>query len=458
MSGSSSGSSMSTDDGGACAVTASSIRITEVDVGVTVVNNELDSNPPNPGLMPLAISPIPGGGSRLAWMGNDSMVHIVQLDTNDQVVSGSSLGLPAVDFQDILADGTGGVVLVSRAAMGGGNLNCGTLSNLCGTMLPSTDPCYDLYMVRFDGSAETWATKLTDATAALPPYSTGPTGPNVVFIWWYAHNGRLAWSGTNYAAYFGAAVSTSQMCTTPSTLSTGINIHQGDRLSIVNPSGAIQMGGWSWGCSHSGYERVVWDGATNAFAAVCKSDTYPQPGLNFNASALVRMIDLSYSNLGNLVAGAGGYWLTLSDIRSGQTANSDGDADVHLIHFTASGGAGFGGRGASATVDKDIVLASDSGLNDRAPHLAAYGNNRLLAAWETSSAAGDLTSFDTSRKLYVQSIDATTGTAEGAAFQVSGVTGNRYQDFRAYPDGSVAYPAPGSTGTKIKIVRVLPCP
>jgi hypothetical protein len=37
------------------------------------------------------------------------------------------------------------------------------------------------------------------------------------------------------------------------------------------------------------------------------------------------------------------------------------------------------------------------------------------------------------------------------------VLGSRYQDFRAYPDGSVAYPAPGSSGTKIKILRVLPC-
>jgi hypothetical protein len=37
------------------------------------------------------------------------------------------------------------------------------------------------------------------------------------------------------------------------------------------------------------------------------------------------------------------------------------------------------------------------------------------------------------------------------------VLGSRYQDFRAYPDGSAAYPAPGSSNTKIKILRVLPC-
>jgi hypothetical protein len=37
------------------------------------------------------------------------------------------------------------------------------------------------------------------------------------------------------------------------------------------------------------------------------------------------------------------------------------------------------------------------------------------------------------------------------------VTGNRYHEFKSFPDGSVAFPAPGSGGTKLKILRVLPC-
>jgi len=37
------------------------------------------------------------------------------------------------------------------------------------------------------------------------------------------------------------------------------------------------------------------------------------------------------------------------------------------------------------------------------------------------------------------------------------VLGSRYQDFRAYPDGSVAYPAPGSNSTSINILRILAC-
>ena len=330
-----------TDDGETCGITTDKIRITEIDVGAAVVNNELDSNPPQPGLMPIAISPIPSGGSRVAWMGTDSMVHITQLDANDQVVAGSTFGLPAVDLQDIYADDNGGVLLLSRNAMGGGNLNCGNINNLCGASAsyPTTDPCYDLYMVRFDGTTETWATELTDSQTD--------------------NNNRIA-IAPNYAT------------------------------------------------------------------------VYP--------------VDLSYSSLGNVVvASGGGYWATVSNIRPGQPAGMDGLADVHLLHFS------------TGTADQDITLASDPGLNDRAPHLASYGTGRLLAAWETSTAIGVLAANDKNRKLYIQALDSATGAAEGPPVNVAAITGNRYQDFRTFPDGSVAYPAPGSTSTKLKIVRVLPC-
>ncbi|MBV9946153.1 MAG: hypothetical protein JOZ69_04825, partial [Myxococcales bacterium] len=157
--------------------------------------------------------------------------------------------------------------------------------------------------------------------------------------------------------------------------------------------------------------------------------------------------DLSYSNLGSLLADpAGGYWAITSDIRAGQPAGMDGLADVLLLHFT------------TGAADAPLTVASDPGLNDRAPHLAAFGPKRMLAAWETSTRAGDLQRNDTGRKLYVQVLDASTGAPAGASYNVPGVLGSRYQDFRTYVDGSVAYPSPGSAGTKIKILRVLPCP
>jgi hypothetical protein len=421
------------------------VRVTEIDVGISYVYQETDAaGGDNIGLAPLQIAPIPSGGSRVAFMGKDGMVHIAQLDAGDQLVSGSVFGLPAFDMQDIYADDSGGVVLVSRNATGGGTGNCGTPTNLCGIPPNPPDPCWDMYMVRFDGSGhETWATKLTTSSASLPPYSTGPTGPQVFMLWWYAHNGRIAFDPTNnhYAGYYGAAISVSQGgC---------INIHQGDEMRVVDTGGNIVSGGFDWGCSHSAFERMTWDGTT--FVTVCNNDADPggtKTGRMAFAPASVTIYPVNEVNaeLGAVIkAGSGGYWLVLSDVRAGQPTTAPALDDVHLVHTT------------TGAADSDITLASDTGLNDRAPHLTAFGKNRMLAAWETSTKTDHLLQTDTDRKLYLQALDDATGAAQGAAYYVPGVTGSRYQDFRTYPDGSVAYVAPGSSASKIRILRAFPC-
>ncbi len=433
-----------TDTGGSCPITASGVRVTEVDVGVPYVYQEIDSSGGNDiGLAPFQISPIPSGGSRVAFMGTDGMVHIAQLDASDQLAAGSEFGLPAFDMQDIYADDTGGVVLVSRDATGGGTGNCGAPTNLCGVPPNPPDPCWDMYMVRFDGGTETWATKLTTSSASLPPYSTGPTGPEVYMIWWYAHNGRIAFdpTGNRYAAYYGAAISVSQGgC---------INIHQGDEMRVLDLGGNIVAGGFDWGCSHSAFERMLWDGTE--FVTVCNNDADPGGTKTGRmafapASTTIYPVDEVNAELGAVIeAGGGGYWLIVSDVRPGQPTAVPALDDVHLVHTT------------TGISDSDVTLASDTGLNDRAPHLAAFGKNRMMAAWETSTKTDHLVQTDTSRKLYVQALDDTTGAAQGAAYYVADVMGSRYQDFRTYRDGSVAYAAPGSSTTKIKIVRVSPC-
>jgi hypothetical protein len=441
-SGASSGSS--TDTGASCPVSASGVRVTEVDVGMTYSYQEVDTP-----LSLLAISPIPGGGSRLAFMGSDSKVHIALLDGADNLVTGSTFALPAHDFQDIYADNTGGVVLVTRDAMGGGTNNCGNPANLCSLSNPTNYSCWDMYLVRFDVCGnETWATKLTTSSASLPPYSTGPTGSLSLMIWWYAHNGRIAFDGTNFAAYYGVAITVKNQggmsC---------MDIHQGDEMRLVNAgTGKLGAGGFDIGCSHSAFERITWDGAK--FVTVCNLDA-PTGGKSGQVAfapnrTTIYPVDELNTELGSVLpAGGGGYWIVTTDLRAGQTAASPGLDDVHLLHVT------------TGAPDKNLTLASDSGLNDRNPHLAAFGKNRMLAAWETSTTqapqGGHLSQNDTSRKLYVQALDSATGAAQGAPYNITGVTGSRYQDFRAYPDGSLAYAAPGSAATKVKIVRASPC-
>ena len=445
----------------------SRIRVTEIDVGATYAYNEVDSNGAGLGLTPLAISPIPGGGSRLAFLEKGaSTVHVITLDGNDQV-TGTPVTLAGYDFQDIYADAAGGVLLISRNAMGGSTAdhNCGAIANLCGLTAnyPTTASCYDMYMVRFDGTTETWARNLTDTTATAPAYLTSTTVKgDTIFIWSeYAHNGRIAFDGANYAGYFGVAISVAEKCTQPSTLTTGVDIHQGDRMKVVSSSGALQTTpGFGIGCSHSGYERIVYDPTSKTFIDVCKNDA---PTANKSGrlafapnTTTIYPVDLSYSDLGSvMLAGGGGYWIISSDIRAGQTANANGLADVHLLHVAST---------AAPTPDHDLMLVSDT-QNDRAPHLAAYGSGQLLAAWEESTATGDLSQNDSHRQMYVRILDAASGGAPaGSSTTTAGplalspnVLGSRYQDFRAFPDGSAAYPAPGSSTTKIKILRVLPC-
>ncbi len=348
----------SSGDGGVCSSALSDrVRITEIDVGASYAYNEVDNNGAALGLTVLAISPIPGGGSRLAFLEKGaSLIHIVTLDANDQVVAGSAFTLPGYDFQDIYADASGGTLLVSRNAMGStaGN-NCGNINNLCGLVAnyPTAASCYDMYMVRFDGVSETWATKLTDTSATQPAYMTSTTQTgDITFVWSeYAHNGRIAFDGANYAGYYGIAISVSQACVGSSTLTTGINIHQGDQMKVVNSAGALQKTpGFGIGCSHSGYERVVYDTASKKFIPVCKNDA--MTGTKSGRIALapntstIYPVDLSYSDLGNVLsAGGGGDWIITSDIRTGQTANANGLADVHLLHIAST---------SALTPDKDL--------------------------------------------------------------------------------------------------------
>ena len=66
----------------------------------------------------------------------------------------------------------------------------------------------DMYLVRFDKRRRDLgrgAHRLN--LTQLPAYDTTATATiNVVYIWWYAHNGRIAFDGANYGAYFGAAI------------------------------------------------------------------------------------------------------------------------------------------------------------------------------------------------------------------------------------------------------------
>ncbi|POM69794.1 Avr1b-1 Avirulence-like protein [Phytophthora palmivora] len=412
------------------------IRITEVDVGETVENNEDEA-----GLTVVAIASLPSGGSRIAFQSGDNVI-VRELDSEDVLVnSTAAVEVPLVDFADIHADDDGFVLLGTRDAEGGGTLNCGNPSNLCSAPSDAV-PCYDMYLVRYDGSTETWATKLTSSSSSLPPYSISATGEEVYMIWWYAHHGRLAFDGSNWAAYFGCALSVSED-------NSCINIHQGDRMKVVDSAGSVTSAAdsFNWGCSHSGYERITYDNRTDDYKMICKTDSNNRIMPPNDWDTTIYPVDLDAANLGDIVPDSDSsskkYWATVSN----STSDSDEDnARVHLIHFSMD-----------AEASDDIILGGTD-ANERAPHLASIGDGGLLAMWEGSSTSGDLEYESSGRTIYAQVLDASTGSAISEKVTVdSKVIGNRYQALKTFPDGSVAYLSMGTTSTSVQVVRFFGC-
>jgi hypothetical protein len=409
--------SCSNPPAGSCS--APQVRVTSVTLPSTVSYSTDETL-----VVPLAIAAMPGGGSRLSWVSSyvryasstTSQVNVAQLDCTDKLV-GTPFTFPGHDFQDLAADANGGVVVLTRDGAGGPDAqHCGDVNNLC--VLPSDRPgCYDMYMVRYDcAGTEQWATKLTTATATTPGYTSG--GGDNLFVWWYQHHGRIAYDGTNYAAYFADAITvTNNQCAAGAGK---VDIHEGDRMQVVGPTGSLVTGHDSFGigCSHSWTTRMVWDPRTNHFVMVCATDNncrIAQPNPYRTVAAGTCDGTLFGGDIVN--AGTTGYW----------TAWSQGHV-IRLEHFTT---------GAS---DQTVTTAGTT-MN---PHLVSYGTGRMLLTWGSGTG------------LAAQVYDSSTGAPVGAQFTIA-VPDHPWQSWKAFPDGSVAYAGVASASSTVTVARVMPC-
>ncbi|MFI5888560.1 hypothetical protein ACIA5D_00410 [Actinoplanes sp. NPDC051513] len=368
-------------------------KVTQVSVGAGVkgYGGEGDTDP-----LPMAIAATPGGGSWLAWLGADGKVHLGKLGCDDKL-AGTPTSFTGIDLQDVQADATGGVLLVTRKG------DCKT-GPLCGG---ESSPCNTMWMVRFDNSGhQVWERQVTNLTGSRGGYDDGAR-----FVWWYQHHGRLASDGSNYAAYFGVAI----------TVQNGscVDIHEGDRMQVVSKSGSLLGGHGSFevGCSHAWTSRIVWDPRAKKFTMVCATDNncrMAQPNPYRTVAAGTCDGTLFGGDL--VLAKSSGYW----------TAWSQGGS-VRLSRFSGS-------SAASRTIKTSASSAH--------PHLVSYGAGKMLLAWGSGSS------------MRAQAYDAGTGATVGKQLTIA-VKDHNYQAFKAYADGSVAYPAAGSTSTSIKIARVM---
>ena len=321
---------------------------------------------------------------------------------------GAPKSIPAVDLQDLYADDEGDVVLVTRNATNGGTDNCGN-GTLCGG---TSSQCKAMYIVRFDDSGNVeWEQQVTNLSDSLAGYDNGAR-----FVWWYQHHGRLAYDGNgHYAAYFGIAI----------TVNNGscVDIHEGDRMQVVDANGSLVSGhpdSFDFGCSHSWTTRMVWNPQTNHFVMVCATDRN-DCGIDQPSGRRIAQGECTDHFFdGDLVlTGTSGYWTAWGQ-----------DKEVMLTHFTDD-----------PSVDPTTIIP---GFNSEHSHLVSFGENRMLLAWESGGS------------MAAQVLDSGTGENVGQTFTID-VKDHNYKAFKAYPDGSVAYPAAGSSNTSIRIARVMPC-
>ncbi|WP_433830438.1 hypothetical protein ACQP2E_10865 [Actinoplanes sp. CA-015351] len=347
--------------------------------------------------LPLAIAARPDGTSWLAWMGTNGKVNLGKLGCDDKL-TGTPTSFTGIDLQDVAADATGGVLLLTRKGTCGDGPLCGGESSPCNTM----------HMVRFDNNGKlVWERQVTNLTGGKQGYDDGAR-----FIWWYQHHGRLATDGKNWAAYFGVAI----------TVQNGscVDVHEGDRMQVVSANGKLVSGhadAFEVGCSHAWTSRIVWDPRTKKFVTVCATDNecriaQPDPYRTVAAGTC----DGSLFNGDVVLAKSKGYWAAWSQ-----------GGSVRLEKFST---------GTSTSTVK-------TGASAAHPHLVGYGTGRMLLAWQSGSS------------MAVQAYDSSTGSTVGAKLTVK-VKDHAYQAFKAYSDGSVAYPAAGSGSTSVKIARVLP--
>jgi hypothetical protein len=389
---------------GACTSPSTLVTNAELGIPVTAYGGQSDTAP-----LPMAIAAIPSGGSRLAWLGTDKKVYVGELDCNDRLV-GKPFSFPAEDLQDLYADDNGGVLLVVRNATNSGADNCGS-GTLCGGV---SAQCQNTWLVRFDKAGNvTWQTQVTNLSSSLAGYDNG-----AIFNWkHYQHHGRIAFDGANYAAYFAAAITVYR-----SGNSGCVDIHEGDRMQVVDSSGKLlaNHNSFAWGCSHSWTTRLLWDASNKAFVMTCATDANNCAIKRPDTGALLFQASCSgqFFNGDIIPASGGGYWSAWTDLNA-----------ISLNRFSFDNT-----RGAS------VVNAGAS----QHPHLVALGANNMLLSWGSGAV------------MAAQIRDATAGGTIGSQFSIN-VKDHAYQAFKPYPDGSAAYPAAGDTSTSVKIARVLAC-
>jgi len=304
----------------------------------------------------LAIGVDGQGASVVAWLDDAlSGVHVTPL-TSGFARAAPDVFVPGVDIGGLVAQGDGFALLTRRDDPGE----------------PLGDPANGgigkaAILVRVRSGGESWAVPLT-GTSSITSGTTGPARDCATAL-----NGRLAWNGSKYGAYF-----TVHGCEG--------DVHAsfyGDKLAYVDDSGASLPGGWAWNCSINEGIRLLPE--PNVFTSLCISDGSPFPGLDLVVEGVpsrqlareVSGIGYSAGRFGSVVKMSDGSyavgWLSRGLVSSGGPSVAAKRAqDLALIRL----GSDYSTLGPLTWIMETPDIAETN------LHLARYGPDRLLVVWD----------------------------------------------------------------------------
>jgi hypothetical protein len=306
----------------------------------------------------IALADGPNGDFHVAWIENaGDGVRVTPLDANGERHA-DDVVLPGYDVGGLVAHDDGFVLLTRRDDPGE----------------PLADPANDgaiaaaAMLVRVDGGVETFAAPLTGTQTIVPgvPEARQRDCAPVTL------NGRLAFNGEKYGAYFQV-----HGCEGHPSAS-----FYADKLVYADPSGNALDGGWDWGCSINQGIRLLPE-AEGSFTTLCLSDGAPGPGLNLvteeESLLLARemtTVGFCAGQFGSLVRLDDGYlvgWLSRGFVQDGSSRAAEKQAtDIAILRLDAE---------LTPVSPLRWVVETDD-TTETNLHLARYGD-RVLVVWDS---------------------------------------------------------------------------
>ena len=306
----------------------------------------------------IAFGVAPSGNSYVAWTNNAyTTVHVTPL-TALQTRLGADTLVPGYDIGGLVAQDDGFALLFNQDDPGTPLVNPNMRDGSNGKAA---------VVVRVKQGNIAFTVPLTGTASNNAQYDCAPE----------RFDGRLSFLSGRYGAYF-----TVHGCQ-------GDGSHESyyaDKLIYFDDQGQSLTGGWNWGCQIDEDLRLVPE--TAAFTSLCTADNNStsgglylvQEGPTFTQLAADYVKGgYSASQFGSVVKLADASYVVVWLSRGGVSTDGSQPAkpanDIAMLHLSAAP--------AYAPSGPITWITNTSGVDERNLHVAAYGPERLLIAWDS---------------------------------------------------------------------------